>query len=141
MRGALLLVAILMIGGVCQAGTLTLARNGQPAATIVLAADPTPSAAFAAAELQYHLGQITGAMLPVVTDEQAVKGPRVLVCDSNATRALQLSGQRYKPEEHLIRFLQHYIPVWDDQVALAQYGRQHTLVRQFQVADCRSDGC
>lgn len=40
--------------------TLTLAREGHPAATIVVAKQPTRAAQFAACELQWHLKQITG---------------------------------------------------------------------------------
>jgi len=38
---------------------LTLARNGMPAATIVLAAAPNLSAQYAAPELQWHVQRIT----------------------------------------------------------------------------------
>ena len=46
--------------GVPAKATLTLAQNGQPAATIVVARKPTRAAQFAAYELQWHLKQITG---------------------------------------------------------------------------------
>jgi len=85
--------------------TMTLVCDGQPAATIVLAKEPTCSAAFAAVELQEHLRRITGADVPVVTDEQTPPGVRILVGESQATRTLGLKGADFKPQEYLIRFL------------------------------------
>lgn len=87
------------------AAPFTLAREGRPSATIVIPADPSPSVGFAAAELQYHVKLISGALLPVVTDDKPVAGPRILVGDSAATKALGLRGGRLREEEHLIRFL------------------------------------
>lgn len=118
---------IACLGLICcaavHAGSFALARNGQPAATIVISADPTPSAAFAAAELQYHVRKITGALLPVATDDQPVKGPRVLVGDSECTKALHLQGRRYQPEEHLIRFLPETLVLLGRDTAAVETGR------------------
>ena len=48
---------------------LTLAaRGGAPRYTIVLPEVPSPSQAFAAAELQKYIGQMTGVMLPIATN-------------------------------------------------------------------------
>jgi len=81
-----------------------LARDGQPAATIVVAARPTAAARFAAAELQEHVRKMTGATLPIAADDAKVKGPRILVGESAATRALKVDSH-FKPQEHLISFL------------------------------------
>jgi hypothetical protein len=85
--------------------TIELARDGLPTATIVRAARPTPSAALAATELQWHLRRITGASLPIVSDEEAVVGARILVGESAATRALGLASEDIDPQEYVIRFL------------------------------------
>ena len=45
---------------------ITLLRDGQPAATIVIAQTVSHIPWFAATELQYHIKTITGATLPVV---------------------------------------------------------------------------
>jgi hypothetical protein len=84
---------------------LTLVREGKPLATIVVAAEPSGAAAFAAEELQYHVRKITGASLPIVADDRPVTGPRVLVGRSKATDALGLPGEPLKPQEYLIRYL------------------------------------
>lgn len=101
LRSLVLLVA-LCCSTVAVAARYTVVREGQPAATIVLAAQPTRSAQFAAAELQYHVKLITGANLPVVAGDQPVTGLRLLVGDSPAVRALGVSPASLKPYEYLI---------------------------------------
>jgi len=80
-----------------------LAREGKPVATIVVAKEATPAADLAAAELKYHIRKITGATLPIVTDETPVTGPRILVDESAATRSLGLRSDAFKPLERLVR--------------------------------------
>lgn len=87
------------------AAELTLTREGRPAATIVLAAEPTKAAQFAAHELQYHIKLITGAELPIRADDAPADAVRILVGESAATRALGLTSESFLPEEYLIRFL------------------------------------
>ena len=84
--------------------SLDLVRDGAPAATIVVAYQPTRAAQLAAAELQYHVRKITGATLPIVDDKQAVAGNRVLVGESQATMSLGLKNDDFTPQEYLIRF-------------------------------------
>ena len=106
-------VVALSVLGICfRFGTSALAgpvgfaltRDGRPVATIVLAKEPTAAAEFAAAELKYHIRKITGATLPVVTDETPVTGSRILVGESAATRALGLRSESFKPLERLVCF-------------------------------------
>ncbi len=54
--------------------SLTLTSNGQATSTIVVSKEPTVAAAYAAAELQSDLKQVTGATVPIATDDQAVSG-------------------------------------------------------------------
>lgn len=85
---------------------VTITENGKPAATIVLAGEPTQAAAFAAGELQLHIERMTGTRLPQVTDAGAgVSGPRILVGESSATRELGLRSADFKPYERLVKFL------------------------------------
>lgn len=84
---------------------LGLARDGLPAATIVLAKEPTKAAQLAAFELQHHVKLITGATLPIVADDAPGEGTRILVGESAATVALGLRSRDFKPQEYLIRFL------------------------------------
>jgi len=86
------------------AGSIELVRNGKPNATIVLAAQPSVSARLAALELQYHVEEMTGAVLPIQDDIVTVTGNRVLVGQSRATTALGIRSADFKPTEYLIKF-------------------------------------
>ena len=48
--------------------------------------------------------KITGASLPIRNDAMAIQGTRILVGDSQATRALGLKNDDFKHQEYLIRF-------------------------------------
>jgi len=87
-----------------EAVSLELTRDGRPAATIVVAEKPTRSAQLAVAELQEHVRLISGATLPIANDAADVTGPRILVGESKATRALGLKNADFKPQEYLVRF-------------------------------------
>jgi hypothetical protein len=96
------LSAISLLAIAAQAGQVhesALVRDGKPLATIVVAAEPTVAAAFAAEELQDHVRRITGATLPIVPDNVPVTGSRVLVGRSQATDAMGLPGEPLKPQE------------------------------------------
>jgi hypothetical protein len=82
-----------------------LARDGTPAATIVTAATAIEAAAFGAGELQWHVRKITGATLPIKTDDEQVEGPIILIGPSAATARLGLQESQFKDQEYLIRFL------------------------------------
>ena len=84
--GAWFTVAATAVGGEPR-GSFALTREGKPLAVIVTAEEPTAVADFAAAELQYHVQQITGAVLPIVTEGTKVTGPRILVGKSEAAQA------------------------------------------------------
>jgi hypothetical protein len=99
-----LLTAALGAARAAEPVTLELAREGQPAATIVVAERPTRAAQLAAAELQEHVCLISGATLPLVNDTVEVKGLRILVGESKATQALGLKNADFKPQEYLVRF-------------------------------------
>ena len=84
--------------------TFVLTREGRPACTIVVSENPTPAARLAAFEFQYHVLKITGAELPIRTDNEQVIGPRVLIGDSAATRDMGFNGLDSGPQEYLIGF-------------------------------------
>ena len=85
--------------------TMALVSDGEPNATIVIAAEAKRAAWFAALELQLHVRKITGAELPIVADNVPVEGNRVLIGESTATAALGLRGDAFARQEYLIRFL------------------------------------
>ncbi len=93
------------VGYAAQPGQFSLVHKGKPQAVIVTAEEPTSVATFAAAELQYHLQQITGTILPIVTEGARPTGPRILVGKSRETEAILPQLQPFKTQEYLIRFL------------------------------------
>ena len=106
MRLLSMTLMLLSAAAVLAAGAprVTLALNGKPTATVVLATAPTLSAQYAALELQQHVRRITGAVLPIVTDEEPIGGIRILVGESALTRKLKLPGTALADEEYLIHF-------------------------------------
>ncbi|OGV34745.1 MAG: hypothetical protein A2020_08315 [Lentisphaerae bacterium GWF2_45_14] len=84
---------------------ITIVKDGTPSASIVIDRDACRSARFAAAELQYHIEKITGAKLPIVTDEDKITGNRILVGESKQTRNIGLFNKNFKNQEYLIQFL------------------------------------
>jgi len=98
----------LMVLSSCAPGpgqTFTLTEDGQPVSTIVIAEDADKSARFASLELQSHIKKITGAELPIVKDNESVKGPVILVGESFFTREVGLRNSDFKSQEYLIRFV------------------------------------
>ena len=104
LAGLLLATSPAETGAAAPAVALTLARDGAPAATIVIAKQPTRAAQFAACELQWHLKQITGGEFSIVHDDQPVQGLRILVGDSQPVRDLQVRPDQLNKQEYLIRF-------------------------------------
>ncbi len=127
----LLADALLGPGRASAAPKLTLARDGRPAATIVLAAEPTQSAQFAATELQFHVKKITGALLPIAFEGEKVAGTRILVGESEATRALGVRAGDLRPQEYLIRFLPD---------TLVLLGRDDPVAKTGQMVPARAPG-
>jgi len=85
-------------------GVFTLVDNGSPACTIIIAHNPTPAARLASLELQFHVLKMTGAELPIRTDQEAVTGKRILIGDSDAALALGIKGSDFAPQEYLVAF-------------------------------------
>jgi len=63
----------------------TLVQDERPAASIVIAAAPDQNSREAAAELQRYVRRITGAELPIVSDEHPPAGPLILVGTNRLT--------------------------------------------------------
>ena len=103
------MVFVLLVVFACasflSAAEITLVDNGKANATIVTAAEPTISAKLAAVELQYHIEKITGTRLPIKTDANKIKGNKILVGESGATKKLGLKADKFPSQEYLIRFL------------------------------------
>ena len=95
-----------------------LVQQGTAACSIVIAERPSPAARLAALELQSHLLKITGAELPVRSENDRVEGPRILIGESSATRRLGFQSSDFKPQEYLIAFRPHALVLigrdWED---------------------------
>ncbi len=64
---------------------LVIVKGGHPRATIVVAADANEKVSLAAQDLQSYVTKISGATLPIVTDEQRPNGSLILVGKSALT--------------------------------------------------------
>ncbi|MBM3214384.1 DUF4838 domain-containing protein [Candidatus Poribacteria bacterium] len=85
--------------------SVTLVRDGEPAAVILTDPAPTPSARLAAMELQYHVERMTGARLAITADAASAPGiVRLLVGESERTRQLGLRSSDFASQEYAIRF-------------------------------------
>ena len=102
---AVMMSMALGFGGGVRAAELTLTKDGQPAAAIVLAEKPTKAAQFAALELQWHVKAISGAALPIVRDAAAVTAGhvKVYVGDGPRAQALGLAQATLKLQEYAAR--------------------------------------
>ncbi len=100
-----IVLSVLFAMHAARAAELTLVERGKPVATIVLAAEPTAAARFAAVELRDHVQKITGAALPIRTDAESVAGTRILVGVSAATRELGFRSVDFGPQQYMVRFL------------------------------------
>lgn len=116
------LAALLFSSLGCQAAEVTLVREGKPVATLLLAENPTLGAQLAAFELQHFVQQMTGAELPIVREPAQVAGPRVLVAESEATRALGLDPSKFEHQEHLLRTVgEDLVLIGKDKPAFGEY--------------------
>ena len=79
-----------------------LVHEASPACAIVIAEKPTPAARLAALEVQYHVLKISGAEIPIRSENDRVEGHRILVGESSATQQLGLRSEDFKPQEYLI---------------------------------------
>jgi len=103
------LLAILLLAASAAVATarpaLVLVRDGEPCATIVVGSEPRRAAQFAAYELQWHLEQITGAKVPIVSEDDPASGVRICVGEGAATQRLGLRQRDLGQQEYAIRFL------------------------------------
>ena len=79
---------LLALHGQTLLAAAMIAQEGRAVATIVLPAAATPVERSAARELQEHLEKVTGAPLAIEREPVAKAGPRLLVGNTAAARAL-----------------------------------------------------
>ncbi len=100
-----LCAAVALLGAAARPAEIPLVRDGRPAATVVIGAQASPVARFAAAEFVGHIRRATGAELPVAADTAPVTGPRVLIGPSAAVQACGVDTAALGSQEYVIRHL------------------------------------
>ncbi len=80
----------------------TLVENGMPAATIVIDANATRGAQFAALELQWHVKKMTGAELPIIEGTAPAAGTKILVGANEISRQMGVKSSDFKKQEYLV---------------------------------------
>jgi len=85
---------------------ITLVRDGVPTSVVVLSAKPTRPARVAAQELIHYVAKMTGAKLPLALANAIPKAHRdlnrVLIGESQLTKALGLKNSDFQEQEYLI---------------------------------------
>ena len=84
-------------------GALVLARDGRPGATIVVGRDASELQLGPARELRRAIYRLSGARLPLRTDDEAPTGNLVLVGESALTRELDLPAQPLSGDAFIIK--------------------------------------
>ncbi len=85
------------------AETITLARDGGPAATIVIAANAPERLSIAARELQHYVKALCGVELPIRTDGRRVGGTGLYIGRCEPGREDDPPGPTLNPEAYAIR--------------------------------------
>jgi hypothetical protein len=120
MRGKYLfmgLAALAFLALGTQAMGLTLVRDGQAVSVIVVAKDGSLSANKAAQELQYHLQKMSGATVPIVTDDALpaeMPETQILIGPSAQIGAVGFTVPELAPEGFVIRALDNALVIVGD---------------------------
>jgi hypothetical protein len=103
-RSLIALMLCLVLTG-CGVADVTLARDGQPVATIVTPDSPVHVVRYAAEELQAHVQLASGATLPIVRESEAgdVASPRVFIGATQAAAGAGIDLAALPPEGWVIR--------------------------------------
>ncbi len=88
-----------------EAQGILLVRDGKSDYAICISRSASPSEKHAAEELRKFLAEISGAQLPIVSDEQTGKNPLILVGQSAASQRLKIEAlkERLGPEDFLLK--------------------------------------
>lgn len=81
-----------------------LVRDGKTVASIVTPVNPLPVETYAASELQYHIETSTGAKLPVISEDQALRtGGHVFLGNCKAARASRIDPSSLPGNSYVLR--------------------------------------
>jgi hypothetical protein len=100
--GVLLTFALAGYCAQAQAGPLTLVKNGQPNATIVLQSDAPEPMKAAATDLQKYIQKMSGVALPLRTDGGDAPGITLNIGKTATTKSSDLPDSKLNPETYAI---------------------------------------
>lgn len=89
-RCAVILPLIVLLPLRALADDLALVKDGKPSATVVISASANDKVKVASADLVTYIEKMSGAKLPLVTDDQKTDGALVLVGRSKLTDTMEL---------------------------------------------------
>jgi len=124
MRTAMAIALLSAMIGAAGADTVVLARDGQPAATIVLQAGAEVKVKQAALDLQKYVRQICGVTLPVVEDGRQVDGSGLYIGNCEPSADEDLPAADLNPESYAIRAREgdlYFAARWPTPVCFAVY--------------------
>lgn len=121
MRWITVVTSVLCLASGLRATSTVIVRNGRSDYRIVTPVAGSPAAEYAAKELQVLVQQMTGVRLPVVSEQEADKGPAFLLgpCEQNAKAGLLEEARKLPEDGVLIR------TVGNDIALLGQNERGH----------------
>jgi hypothetical protein len=120
----LAIVTVFALASQASAGDLMLAENGHSAYQIVRAESASPSTKHGAEELQLFLEQMTGAKLPIVSDQQPL-GPKEIILGDNAhlrKLGVAIDFAALGKEGYLIRTVGDHLVIAGGQLRGNMYG-------------------
>lgn len=117
-----------------------IVKDRKPMATIVVSREMNHATAFAVWDFRQHIQKITGVLLPVVYDDQKVKGNRILIGESKATRELGIKSENLKEQEYIIRFYPNTLVLMgkDEHISFAD---NISIFREINWAEGRFGKC
>lgn len=122
---AVLVVVVLCIFTIrARAGDLVLAENGKSSYQIVLADNASPSTKHGAEELQMFLEQISGAKLPMISDQQPQRSKEIILGDNAHLRKLgvTIDFAALGKEGYVIRTVGEHLVIAGGQLRGNMYG-------------------
>ena len=126
-RGAMLTVVagvLCLFASQAWSGELVLAENGQSAYRIVVADGASPSIKHGAQELQMFLKQMSGASLPIISDQQPREPKEIILGDNAHLRRLgvKIDFASLGKEGYVIRTVGEDLVIAGGPVRGAMYG-------------------
>ncbi len=88
----LMIAAMLPAPGILHGEELVLVESGKSPYRIVIPQDAIPSVRFAGEELQRFVAEMTGVILPLVTDDQPRVEPEIVLASTPRLTALNVAA-------------------------------------------------